>query len=144
MTTDTVERVTVDSAIADKLLGWIGAGRGVRRWVSEEIGNTRPDMFTPADNETPPHWAYPLTSSQVLDPALVDAEQLVERARFRGRLKRFYWGTWLAPATEAKAQRLCRDGESFWWEYDGYGLANVFIGPKIVSPLIAASANNVV
>jgi hypothetical protein len=124
----TVERIAIDESIAPKLREWFTAGRGVRRWTPAELGTNRPDMFTPADVTTPPHWAFPVGSSTVLDPSMIDVETFAERMQFKGRIKRYYWGHGLAEPTEKKAQRLCKDGESFVWEFDGFGLAIVRIG----------------
>jgi hypothetical protein len=37
---------------------WIDERRGVKVWVSQLIGESKPDVFTPGDVETEPHWAY--------------------------------------------------------------------------------------
>ena len=50
-----------------KVRSWIESGRKVRVWVSHDIGAGRPDMLTPGDVETPPHWAYPVAASTVYD-----------------------------------------------------------------------------
>jgi len=133
----TTTKTKIDSSIAPTIRHWIDSGRGVRIWHNAEIGNNRPDMFTPADNETPPHWVYPVHDSEILDPANIVVETFTETQRFRGRLKRYYWGYGLAPATEAKAKRLAGENGTFLWEYDGYGLANVIIGTIVEQPFTA-------
>jgi hypothetical protein len=46
-----------DEAI--KVRGWITSGRGVARWTNKDLScMSRPDMVTPGDSETAPHWAY--------------------------------------------------------------------------------------
>jgi hypothetical protein len=131
----TAERIAIDESIAPKLREWFSAGRGVRRWVSAELGTNRPDMFTPADVETAPHWAYPVASSEVMAADQLDVETFQERAQFRGRLKRYYWGMGLAEQTESKAKRLCQSGETFVWEFYGFGLAIVKVGTMVRRPL---------
>jgi hypothetical protein len=54
-----------------KVREWIDAGRGVRVWESHDIGAGRPDMMTPGDVTMPPHWAYPIEGSRVLQTAEV-------------------------------------------------------------------------
>jgi hypothetical protein len=54
-----------------KVREWLDQGRGVRRWVSEDIGAGRPDLFTPGDVTLPPHWAYPLHASELLEASQV-------------------------------------------------------------------------
>jgi len=93
-------------------------------------------MFTPADVTTPPHWAYPVGSSSVVDVGELEVETFRERESFKGRIKRYYWGYGLAPATKAKAKRLCRDGETFHFTFEGYGLATVHIGPLVKRPFL--------
>lgn len=140
MTTNTETRVAVDSSIAAKLLEWVNAGRGVRRWVSAEIGNPRPDMFTPGDIDTPPHWAYPVADSQLLTGEEIDVETFTPRSSFKGRGKNSWRGYSIHPNSAAKAQRLCLEGETFNWERncDSYsGGVIVSIGRMVTTPLIS-------
>lgn len=137
-TTQTTYRVTIDSTIAPKLREWFSANRGVRRWINAEIGNPRPDMFTPGDNEAAPHWAYPLAGSQLLTPDLIDVEEFQERTRFRTRIKSYYWGPGLSEVSENKAKMMLRAGEKFYWEWDNPGYAFVIIGPSVIKPFTLA------
>ena len=57
MTTTLAEKVAIFDP-SGKVREWLDSGRGVRRWQSQEIGADRPDMFTPADSQAQPHWAY--------------------------------------------------------------------------------------
>lgn len=62
-----------------KVAQWIKDGRGVRVWESHDIGAGRPDMLTPGDVETPPHWAYPLSGSKVVtDPVFFQRTGVVK------------------------------------------------------------------
>lgn len=44
--------------VEGKVRDWLTASRGLRVWSSQEIGTNRPDMMTPGDVTTEPHWAY--------------------------------------------------------------------------------------
>lgn len=52
-----------------KVREWLDKGRGLRVWVSHDLGAGRPDILTPGDVERAPHWAYPLSASRVIAPA---------------------------------------------------------------------------
>lgn len=56
MTTVTARRPIMDAT--GKVQAWLDAGRGVTIWTNQEIGSNRPDVFTPGDQATRPHWAY--------------------------------------------------------------------------------------
>jgi hypothetical protein len=62
MSTQTLYPIMDESG---KVREWFAAGRAVRVWASHDIGAGRPDMLTPGDVQTPPHWAYPLHASIV-------------------------------------------------------------------------------
>jgi hypothetical protein len=62
MSTQTLYPIMDESG---KVREWLAAGRGVRVWASHDIGAGRPDMLTPGDVQTPPHWAYPRHASIV-------------------------------------------------------------------------------
>lgn len=136
MTNNTETKTGIDSSIAPKLVEWFKAGRGVRKWVSAEIGNPRPDQFTPGDVETPPHWAYPVADSQLLTPDMLELETFTPRIAYNGKLAKSYWGLHLSKTSEAKARRLCQPGETWNWIYKNYGVCEVQIGKLVRSPFI--------
>lgn len=131
MTTTTQEPIEIDQAVADKLRQWTIEGRGFRLWENQEIGgNAARHVWTPGKTETgedcpPPNWRYRLVQTL---PPFVECRHSEPILTFRGRLKRYYWGTWLTPATEAKAKRLAEKyGGEYRWQFSGYGLADVEI-----------------
>ncbi len=113
--------VTVDSEIAPKLRGWFKAGRGVKRWINQEIGGGAPsETFTPGDIESAPNWRC--GNPVALTPNDITVRHFCVLETFRGRFKAKYWGPWVGSATEAKAKRLCAEHgvpvDSWQWTYD--------------------------
>lgn len=49
-----------------KVAEWLEAGRGLRVWQSQDLGAGRPELLTPGDVESEPHWAYKGGGSAVL------------------------------------------------------------------------------
>lgn len=141
MSETTTTRIVVDSSIADKLREWFSAGRGVRRWTDKEIGSAtrRPDVFTPADiDPVAPHWAYGSADQfELVEASAIDVETFQERTRYACALKAYYWGLGLTKASEAKAKRMLRAGERFYWIYDeNTGKPVVVIGSSVIKPLV--------
>jgi hypothetical protein len=120
--------IQIDSAVALKLREWFAAGRGVRAWENHDIGGGDVGhlQFTPADNLVSPNWRY--VDAGVFTPADILVETFIVRLAYKVKLKAYYWGRGLTKESEAKAKRLCVDGESFFWRLDDNGEPIVEIG----------------
>ena len=134
-----VTNCVIDSSIAPTILGWIKAGRGVKVWECADLssGKVGHRMFTPGDTETSPHWSYTLAG--MLDTATAKVETFTPRETFNGTAKRRYWGMDLSDASRAKAERLKREVEVYFFtiQYDwGRTYCKVDIGTMALSPLI--------
>lgn len=133
---------TIDHTIAPKLLEWFNAGRGVTCWHLLEIGTDRArQIFAPADpttapNNLAPHWAYGNPEQVTMSMLNVDMSEEVET--FTGRFKRMYWGPYVQPGTERRAQARCvkhgLDKDSWTFEYVGDGLVLVRILKPVLVP----------
>jgi hypothetical protein len=60
-----------DQTSIDNAVKWVRDGRGLRRWVSHDLGEGRPDMLTPGDSGSP-HWAYPESHIETPDNVIVE------------------------------------------------------------------------
>ena len=134
-----VTNCVIDSSIAPTILGWIKAGRGVKVWECADLssGKVGHRMFTPGDTETSPHLSYTLAGT--LDTATAKVETFTPRETFNGTAKRRYWGMDLSDASRAKAERLKREVEVYFFtiQYDwGRTYCKVDIGTMALSPLI--------
>ncbi len=87
-----------DAETAQKVIGWVRAGRGLRVWKSHDIGAGRPDLLMPGDVEEKPHWAYCSYDSCTLDEIEYDERNVLkipdeffpECERCKGSGKRTY------------------------------------------------------
>jgi hypothetical protein len=117
--------IEIDKTVADKLREWVADGRGFTIWRNEEIGGSQPQyQFTPASDKTgerygKPNWRY----TEHTDPCrLVEVQNSEPIETFRGRLKRYWFGTHLTEAIEAKAKRIAEKHQAtFVWQYSGQG-----------------------
>jgi len=100
-----------DAEHLPKFREWIATRGGVIVWENQEIGGgAAREVMTPALTEDgapypPPNWRYGKPLLLDVDSAIVGTFTVLEK--FRGRVKKFYWGMGLAAATEAKAEKLC-------------------------------------
>jgi hypothetical protein len=128
--------VTIDSENVPKIRAWFQAGRGVTRWENMEIASGMARyVFTPGDT-TSPNWRY--GKPQPIQPSEITVETHKVLETFRGRFKAMYWGPWVQPGTEAKAERLCSKhgvAKGSWrWSYYDSGLVTVEILQTVQSP----------
>jgi len=141
MNTHTIAPETIfASEHLPKFKEWAETRGGILSWINEEIASSQAtEVFTPAlTTEGKPYpspgWRYP--TGKLVDLATAKVRTFVPTAGkgFKGRSKAFYWGLGLLPVTEAKAKRLCADGETFQYTFDYPNVANVEIGKEELQP----------
>jgi hypothetical protein len=137
--------VEFDAELLPKLDNWIVNRGGILAWENCEIGGSgSKEVYTPALTEEgteypSPGWRYagkPLIVD--ISSAKVIHSEIVEQ--YRGRIKQFYWGVGLFGNRHNRLveQYKARDPKceyDYRFEFDGYGLATVYIERLVANKL---------